>query len=150
MPPLVPSNDCTRARRAISAQLDGELSELGLARLSAHLRRCPACALQATELAALVSGLRAAPLERPGRVFVLDRRSRLFAFRISVAAAVAVAAGSVLVVAGVAHQTKQGAAPAGAERASASRHRLMEQRLVAMLSTLDSAPADRQARLVAL
>ena len=36
----VPPNDCLRARESISARLDGELSELGVARLAAHLRGC--------------------------------------------------------------------------------------------------------------
>ena len=34
---------CDRAREWVSLELDGELSELGAARLDAHLVRCAAC-----------------------------------------------------------------------------------------------------------
>jgi predicted anti-sigma-YlaC factor YlaD len=94
----VPPTDCTRARESISAQLDGELSELAAARLSAHLGECPACSAYARDLAAISSRLRRAPLERPSREIVLPRRGGLPAFHgaAAVAAAVAIAAGSLL------------------------------------------------------
>lgn len=100
----VPPSDCERARKAVSAQLDGELSELGSARLAAHLRGCPACSIYAFEVAAVATRIRSAPLERPaGRIEL--RRPRRSAAR---AAVVAVAA-SLVLVAGVLRASQSGA-----------------------------------------
>jgi len=87
----VPPSDCQRAREAVSTQLDGELSELGSARLAAHLRECSACSAYALEAAAIASRLRAAPLERPRRPIELSSHRRPGA-RIAAVAAVAAAA----------------------------------------------------------
>jgi predicted anti-sigma-YlaC factor YlaD len=84
---------CDRARTAISAQLDGELSELGAARLAAHLRVCAACEAFAFELASIAARLRGAPLEQPGVSVVLPARGRVPTLRLA-AVAVAVAAGA--------------------------------------------------------
>jgi anti-sigma factor RsiW len=92
----VPPSDCQRAREAVSVQLDGELSELGSARLSAHLRECDACTAYALEVAAIATRLRAAPLERPGVGTALPARRRRVGLQIAAAAAVAVAAASSL------------------------------------------------------
>jgi predicted anti-sigma-YlaC factor YlaD len=93
----VPPSDCQRAREAVSAQLDGELSELGSARLSAHLRGCDACTAFALELAAVSTRLRTAPLERPGIPVELPaRRSRPALQLAAVAAAVVAVAASSL------------------------------------------------------
>ena len=92
----VPPSDCQRAREAVSVQLDGELSELGSARLSAHLRECDACTAYAFEVAAIATRLRAAPLERPGVGIALPARRRRAGLQIAAAAAVAVAAASSL------------------------------------------------------
>jgi len=92
----VPLSDCQRARESVSAQLDGELSELGSARLSAHLRGCEACTAYALELASIATRLRAAPLERPGTGIALPARRRRAGLQIAAAAAVAVAAASSL------------------------------------------------------
>jgi anti-sigma factor RsiW len=92
----VPPSDCQRAREAVSVQLDGELSELGSARLSAHLRECDACTAYALEVAAIATRLRAAPLERPGVGIALPARRRRVGLQIAAAAAVAVAAASSL------------------------------------------------------
>ena len=89
--PLPPS-DCQRAREAVSAQLDGELSELGSARLSAHLRACAACAAYALEAAAISTRLRATPLERPTRPIELPSRGRTPGVRVAAGAAGAAAA----------------------------------------------------------
>ena len=56
---------CQRAREAVSLQADGELSELGSARLAAHLHSCDACAAYAAEVTAITARLRAAPMEIP-------------------------------------------------------------------------------------
>ena len=100
----VPPSDCDRAREAVSAQLDGELSELGSARLAAHLRECPACSAYAFEVAAVATRIRSAPLERPGDRIHL-RRPRRSATRATV---VAVAA-ALLLVAGALRTSQSGA-----------------------------------------
>jgi anti-sigma factor RsiW len=92
----VPPSDCQRARESVSAQLDGELSELGSARLSAHLRGCEACTAYALDLASIATRLRAAPLERPRTGIALPARRRRAGLQIAAAAAVAVAAASSL------------------------------------------------------
>jgi predicted anti-sigma-YlaC factor YlaD len=92
----VPPSECQRAREAVSVQLDGELSELGSARLTAHLRECDACRAYALELAAVASRLREAPLERPEAQMRVPARRRRSALQLAAvaAAAVAVAASS--------------------------------------------------------
>ncbi|HKT44939.1 MAG TPA: zf-HC2 domain-containing protein, partial [Gaiellaceae bacterium] len=72
----MPPSECQRAREAVSARLDGELSELGSARLSAHLRACAACAAYALEVAAVATRLRMAPLEQPSVPVALPARRR--------------------------------------------------------------------------
>jgi predicted anti-sigma-YlaC factor YlaD len=95
--PMPPSSECERARKFVSAQLDGELSELGAARLSAHLRKCAACTAYALEVAAVATRLRAAPLERPSVAVALPPRRRRAGLQIvAAAAAVLVAAASSL------------------------------------------------------
>jgi predicted anti-sigma-YlaC factor YlaD len=83
--------DCARARESVSAQLDGELSELELDRVEAHLLICPECSAWANGVRDVTAQLRAAPLEEPatGR-FVRPRFGR--SWRISSAVAVASAA----------------------------------------------------------
>jgi len=93
----VPPSDCQRAREAVSARLDGELSEIGSARLSAHLRECDACAAYALEVSAISTRLRMAPLEQPGTAVSLPSRRRRPGLQIAAAAAaVLVAAASSL------------------------------------------------------
>jgi predicted anti-sigma-YlaC factor YlaD len=87
----MPPSECQRAREDVSAQLDRELSELGSARLSAHLRECDACAAYALEVAAITTRLRAAPLERPETAVVLPARRRRPRPALQFAAAAAVA-----------------------------------------------------------
>lgn len=93
---LVPPNECLRARESASRRLDGELSELGVARLGAHLRTCPECRVYAAELEQVTGLLRAAPPELPQARIVLPVRRRAARVQIAAvaAAAVAVAAGS--------------------------------------------------------
>jgi len=93
---LVPPNECLRARESVSARLDGELSELGAARLAAHLRTCADCRGYAAELEQVTGLLRAAPLAVPEVEIALPARRRIASLQIAAvaAAAVAVAAGS--------------------------------------------------------
>jgi predicted anti-sigma-YlaC factor YlaD len=81
-----------RARESISAQLDSEPSELDSARLSAHLRECPACSSHAHELAAIAAHLRTTPLERPDFELWLPRRRLTAALRVAPMRAAAAAA----------------------------------------------------------
>lgn len=99
---------------------------------------------------AFVGRLRALPLERPAFEVATYPHSRPHRVGVGVAAAVAVAAGAVLAVAGVLHQGAAAPGRAAVVSAPVSPQRLQQQRLLAMLSTLDSASADREARLVAL
>ena len=93
----MPPSECERARKLVSAQLDGELSEMDSARLSAHLRGCGTCTAYALEVAAIATRLRAAPLERPCVEVALPSRRRRPGLQIAAAAAaVLVAAASSL------------------------------------------------------
>jgi anti-sigma factor RsiW len=93
----VPPTECSRAREAASARLDGELSELELLQLDVHLGRCPACAEYAQLIAATALELRAAALEQPAEPILLPsrgRRLRLVPAAAAAAVAAAVAASS--------------------------------------------------------
>ncbi|HEY2542534.1 MAG TPA: zf-HC2 domain-containing protein [Gaiellaceae bacterium] len=106
----VPPSACQRAREAVSARLDGELSELGSARLAAHLRECDACAAYALEVSAISTRLRMAPLEQPGVSVALPGRRRRPGLQIAAAAAaVLVAAASSLALG---HSLRSSKAPA--------------------------------------
>ncbi|MBD0289910.1 MAG: zf-HC2 domain-containing protein [Thermoleophilia bacterium] len=93
---------CDRALQSVSLDLDGELSHLERALLRAHLGRCPACAASAAEMRALAAALRSAPLEKPMRAPAAPRgrRARARAFRVALAATLAVLAAGLGVVAG--------------------------------------------------
>ena len=68
--------DCALARESISADLDGELSELDLRRLRAHLRVCADCSEWAGDVTAVVTRLHDAELEIPAVAFELEPRRR--------------------------------------------------------------------------
>jgi anti-sigma factor RsiW len=86
-----PSVICDRVRSQISLELDGELSQLEQAMVSAHLQRCPDCRAYRDEVATFASALRAAPLERMERPIVLRRPRRVIAARLQVGVAAAFA-----------------------------------------------------------
>ncbi len=93
---VVRTAECERARSWVSLGLDGELSEIELALLCAHIVRCTACAGFEHDADALTRELRAAPLERPAVASMLPRRrsAAMRSLQISAAAAaVALAAG---------------------------------------------------------
>jgi hypothetical protein len=97
---LFSSIDCVRARESVSAQLDGELPELGLDRLETHLRFCPDCTAWAEEVGSLTGTLRETPLEVPAVAgFGFARRSRKWAVSGSVALASAAAVVATMFVA---------------------------------------------------
>ena len=87
--------ECERARARASLGLDGELSEVEQALLRAHIGRCASCAGFERDLDALTLEIRRAPLQRPARAAMPDRR-RSTGRRVlqvgAVAAAVAIAA----------------------------------------------------------
>jgi predicted anti-sigma-YlaC factor YlaD len=85
---------CDRAREYSSRSLDGELSDFERALLETHLERCDECRAYATELAEIVTRLRAAPLEALPHPVALPsrRRSRTRVLQGAAAAAAAVVA----------------------------------------------------------
>lgn len=137
---LVPPDDCRRARASISVRLDGELSELGQARLAAHLRACPACAAYALEIAAVATRMRQAPLERPGRPIEIRRRRGIGA---SAAAAVAVAAAAAVAVGTIQRGPSQQGATVQADQL-VIRHIQAHDRLVAKLASLNTPTPESQ------
>ncbi|HEY2373217.1 MAG TPA: zf-HC2 domain-containing protein [Gaiellaceae bacterium] len=88
----VPPTECTRAREAASARLDGELSELELAQLEVHLAGCLECAEYAALVAATTAQLRAADLVQPDEPMPVPRLRRRLRI-VPAAAAAAVIAG---------------------------------------------------------
>jgi anti-sigma factor RsiW len=87
----VPPTECTRACEAASARLDGELSELEIVRLDAHLGRCAACAEYAQLIAATALELRAAALVQPSEPISIPRLRRRIRIVPAAAAAAAIA-----------------------------------------------------------
>jgi predicted anti-sigma-YlaC factor YlaD len=67
------SGNCERARAWSSLRADGELSELELALLQAHLERCPGCRAFAQGLDGVESLLRTQPPEAPSRPISVGR-----------------------------------------------------------------------------
>ncbi|HVS86396.1 MAG TPA: zf-HC2 domain-containing protein [Gaiellaceae bacterium] len=137
----VPPTECMRARESASAQLDGELSELESVRLDAHLRDCLACREYAAAAALVAFELRCADLQHPAvAMFTVPRprRTRIPASA-AVAAAVMLAAGSLLVGESIRGARSQDAASASA--AAAHAHVTPVARRRELLSLLP--PADR-------
>ena len=94
----VPPTDCMLARESASVRLDGELTELEVARLDAHLRVCADCRAYSLEIGEITNRLQAAKLEQPGQALVLPRRRRLAGARMQAV----LAAAAVVVVAATA------------------------------------------------
>jgi|SRR5579864_3140748 len=97
MTTLFPSSDCDQAREAASARLDGELSELEIVRLEAHLDGCESCRAVVFALAGTTNLIRGTPSEAPSRPFVLPSRQprrRSLSLQTAVAASVLLAAAS--------------------------------------------------------
>lgn len=96
----VPPTDCVRARESVSAQLDGELSELETLRLDLHLRECPACAAWAQHVREATTQLRQAPLELPSVSVALPgpARRRTGALALAGAAAAMAAAAAAAII----------------------------------------------------
>jgi predicted anti-sigma-YlaC factor YlaD len=94
----LPSTDCERARALVSAWLDGELSELGRARLDAHVAECDTCREYRRSLEHTTRVLRSAALEDVRVPIVLPRQRHRLA-RIAQAGSAAAAAAAVAVIA---------------------------------------------------
>jgi predicted aminopeptidase len=88
----VPPTECTRAREAASARLDGELSELELAQLDVHLAGCLDCAEYAAVITGTTVQLRAAELVQPDEPILVPHTRRRLRI-VPAAAAAAVIAG---------------------------------------------------------
>lgn len=97
---MVREPTCDRARTWLSLQLDGELSELEGALLSAHLARCEPCRAAAAGIEAVTCAIRAVPLELPSVALSVPRlraRGSLRAFYSAAAATL----GTVVLLTGV-------------------------------------------------
>ena len=97
--------DCALARESVSADLDGELSELDLHRVHAHLRVCADCSAWAEHVAVATTQLREAPVEAPAAfAFDLPRSGRTWRVgpALAIGSAAALAA-TVVVALGGAH-----------------------------------------------
>lgn len=153
----LPPTECTRAHAAASSCLDGELSELGRARLELHLRDCAACRAYADELGAIAAALRTAPLERP-RLPVDVPRRRLAGLVRGHAAAVA-AVGLIAAVAGSSfavgrslggEERKPLATATGVPDADARRADWTEQHVLAMLNGVERPHIPGASRVIPL
>src|SRR5918911_2166684 len=107
--------DCDRIREAISAQLDGELSELDAVRLRTHLDRCESCREFEASARFATEALRAAPLEPVTRPVALPTRRRI---SVSLRVPAAAAAALVMVAAGGVFESLHGGAAIRGSRAS--------------------------------
>lgn len=81
---------CERAREYASLRLDGELSELEEALLSAHLSRCDVCRTFDADIRTMASALRDAAFEKASAPIVIPGRRRAASqvLRVGTAAAV--------------------------------------------------------------
>ena len=116
--------DCALARESVSADLDGELLELDLHRLEAHLRVCADCSAWAEHVTATTTQLRQAPVEAPAAVaFEPARRGRTWRVGPAVAAAPAAALVAAIAVAlGGAHGSLGGQSTTGPNPSPAGQH----------------------------
>lgn len=106
----LPETNCARARESVSAQLDGELLDLDLDRMEAHLLICPDCSEWAERVRNMTAQLRAISFEEPAERFVLPRRGRTRAT--GPVALVATAAASLVAVLGFSHSLTLSSQPA--------------------------------------
>jgi anti-sigma factor RsiW len=116
------SRTCERAREWVSLALDGELSELGHARVSSHLAACAACSAYAADIERTTKALRDAPLASLGAAVALPARRRpALASR-----AYQVAGVAAILAAAVGIGSQLGASSSRSESTSVSRGALVE------------------------
>jgi predicted anti-sigma-YlaC factor YlaD len=80
---------CERARAQLSAEADGELSELEGAELARHLAACGSCRAYRGQVDGFTGALRAAPLADPDFPIFVPKRRVVIAARLQVGAAAA-------------------------------------------------------------
>ena len=115
-------------REAVSAQLDGELSELEAIRLRTHLEACESCREFEASANFSTAALRMAPLEPLTRPTALPSRRRI-SLRVPAAAAAAV----VMVAAGgVFESLHGGAAIRGSQASNAAYNNRLDMRQLAL------------------
>ena len=115
-------------REAVSAQLDGELSELEAIRLRTHLEACESCREFEASANFSTAALRMAPLEPLTRPIALPSRRRI-SLRVPAAAAAAV----VMVAAGgVFESLHGGAAIRGSQASNAAYNNRLDMRQLAL------------------
>ncbi len=120
--------ECERMREAVSAQLDGELSELEAIRLRMHLDACESCREFEASANFSTTALRMAPFEPLARPISLPSRRRV-SFRVPAAAAAAV----VMVAAGgVFESLHGGAAIRGSQPSDATYNNRLDMRQIAL------------------
>lgn len=119
MSPRSPEN-CELIRRSVSLRLDDALSELGQARLRAHLKECASCRAFAERVSQLTHAVRSTPLEPIGRPIVVHRARRR---RLDVKALSSLAgAAALLLLVGISLDAADlSSRPVEAERSSPSR-----------------------------
>jgi hypothetical protein len=127
------------AREAASARLDGELEELELLRLDAHLLACADCREFASAIAGVKGRLLAAPLEQPGRIELLPSRRRTPVVAAAAVAALvaAVTVSSFAVGRSLGSHSSPRSSFAGTKDASAARRDSTQQNLLAMLNSFE-------------
>ena len=115
-------------REAVSAQLDGELSELEAIRLRTHLEACESCREFEASANFSTAALRMAPVEPLTRPIALPSRRRI-SLRVPAAAAAAV----VMVAAGgVFESLHGGAAIRGSQASNAAYNNRLDMRQLAL------------------
>ena len=82
---------CERVRKHVSLLLDGELSELEVRMLDAHIARCADCAEYCTDVTTFTEALRDEPLETLATPVLVERRRAVSISRIQVGVAAALA-----------------------------------------------------------
>jgi anti-sigma factor RsiW len=122
--------ECERMREAVSAQLDGELSELETIRLRTHLEACESCREFEASASFSTTALREAPLEPLTQPIALPSRRRVSVpFRVPAAAAAAVL---MVAAGGVFESLHGGAAIRGSQASDASYNNRLDMRQIAI------------------
>jgi anti-sigma factor RsiW len=122
--------ECERMREAVSAQLDGELSELEAIRLRTHLEACASCREFEASAGFSTTALRAAPLEPLTQPIALPSRRRVSVhFRVPAAAAAAVL---MVAAGGVFESLHGGAAIRGSRASDAAYNNRLDMRQIAL------------------
>lgn len=141
-------DECGRARLAASLAVDGEIAELELASLRAHLPGCPACSAFARSTEQLAELLRAAPLVAPPASLTArpQPRRRLAVGRLQLAASAAAVLAALALgsLAGLLHGSGRGS---GTPQPAAATHRLLIEQSLLALAAGSAGRSDRHGRV---